>query len=242
MVKACDDQQVVLVEGLPFDITPACDVLRNWDGRLNNDSRGAVLWREFLIGFSGDDRSTAGDLYSVPFNASDPVGTPNTIAEKTVTISNNLAAAMMALQSQGWALDIALGDVQYDGRAIDERISIPGGTNLEGAISIVDCCSGSNTFAPRGDPGDNVDGRYFTSNGYPVTFGNSFVMTLEFTADGPHAEAILTYGQPDDPADPNFTAQTKVYSGKSLRPVLFLAADVQAGAVGDTVTVTGERT
>ena len=242
VVKACDDQQVVLVEGLPFDITPACDVLRNWDGRLNNDSRGAVLWREFLIGFSGDDRSNAGDLYSVPFNASDPVGTPNTIAEKTVTISNNLAAAMMALQSQGWALDIALGDVQYDGRAIDERISIPGGTNLEGAISIVDCCSGSNTFAPRGDPGDNVDGRYFTSNGYPVTFGNSFVMTLEFTADGPHAEAILTYGQPDDPADPNFTAQTKVYSGKSLRPVLFLAADVQAGAVGDTVTVTGERT
>ena len=156
-----------------WQVSSSADVLRNWDGRLNNDSRGAVLWREFLIGFSGDDRSTAGDLYSVPFNASDPVGTPNTIAEKTVTISNNLAAAMMALQSQGWALDIALGDVQYDGRAIDERISIPGGTNLEGAISIVDCCSGSNTFAPRGDPGDNVDGRYFTSNGYPVTFGPS---------------------------------------------------------------------
>ncbi|MGB8858939.1 MAG: penicillin acylase family protein [Ilumatobacteraceae bacterium] len=241
VVKACDEQKVVLVEGVPFDITPACDVLRNWDGRLNTDSQGAVLWREFLISFSRDDRINAGNLYSVPFDPADPVGTPNTIAEKTVTITNNLAAAMMALASQGWALDIALGDVQYDGRATDERIPIPGGTNLEGAISIVDCCSGANTTAPRGDVGDDVQGRYFTTKGYPVTFGNSFVMTLEFTADGPHAEAILTYGQPDDPSDPNFTAQTKVYSGKHLRSVLFTPDEVAAGAVGDTVTVTGER-
>ena len=164
---ACDDQQVVLVEGKPFDIPPACAVLSAWDGRLNTDSKGAVLWREFLNAFSGDDRSNAGDLYSVPFDPADPVGTPNTIAENTATIGNNLAAAMMALQSQGWALDIALGDVQYDGRAIDDRISIPGGTNLEGAISIVDCCSGSNTLAPKGDPGDDVEGRYFTSHGLP---------------------------------------------------------------------------
>ena len=169
------------------------------------------------------------------------MGTPNTIADDTVTISNNLAAAMMALESQGWALDIALGDVQYDGRAIDERISIPGGTNLEGAISIVDCCSGANTLAPKGDPGENIDGRYFTSAGYPVTFGNSFVMVLEFTADGPVAQAVLTYGQPDDPANPDFTAQTKVYSGKDLRAVLFTPDEVAAGAVGDTLTVTGDR-
>jgi acyl-homoserine-lactone acylase len=227
---------------LPFDITPACDVLRNWDGRVNNDSKGAVLWREFLMGFTQTDRRDAGDLYSVPFDSADPVGTPNTIATKTVTISNNLAAAMMALESQGWALDIALGDVQYDGRAIDERISIPGGTNLEGAISIVDCCSGANTLAPKGEPGDNIDGRYFTSNGYPVTFGNSFVMALQFDAAGPHARAILTYGQPDDPADPNFTAQTKIYSRKSLRDVLFTPDEVLAGAVGDIVTVVGART
>ncbi len=241
VVKACDEQKVVLVEGLPFDITPACAVLRAWDGRLDNGSRGAVLWREFLASFTRDDRITAGDLYSVPFDAGDPVGTPNTIAEKTVTITNNLAAAMMGLESQGWALDIPLGDVQFDGRATDERISIPGGTNLEGAISIVDCCSRANTLAPKGDSGDNIDGRYFTSKGYPVSFGNSFVMTLEFAADGPHAEAILTYGQPDDPTDPNFTAQTKVYSGKSLRAVLFTPHEVTAGAVGATMTVTGER-
>ena len=241
VVKACDEQKVVLVEGKPFDILPACDVLRNWDGRVNTDSKGAVLWREFLYAFTSDDRTNAGNLYSVPFDPADPVGTPNTIATKTVTIVNNLAAAMMALRGQGWALDIALGDVQYDGRVIDERIPIPGGTNLEGAISIVDCCSDANTTAPKGDPGDSIEGRSFSSTGYPVTFGNSFVMTLAYGPDGPHAEAILTYGQPDDPADPNFTAQTKVYSGKHLRAVLFTPEEVAGGAVGEPLTVTGER-
>jgi len=241
VVKVCDEQGVILISEVPFDITPACDVLRNWDGRLNNDSKGAVLWREFLVSFTGADRSNAGNLYSVPFDPTDPVGTPNTIASNPGTILNNLAAAITALESRGWALDIALGELQYDGRAHDERIPIPGGTNLEGAISIVDCCSGANTTAPKGDPGENIDGRYYTSLGYPVTFGNSFVMTLEFGPDGPHAEAILTYGQPDDPSDPNFTAQTKVYSGKSLRAVLFTADEVAQGAVGETITVYGDR-
>ena len=242
VVAACDDQKVILISEMPFDITPACDVLRAWDGRLNTDSKGAVLWREFLVSFSGDDRRDAGNLYSVPFDPADPVGTPNTIATNPGVILNNLASAIVALESQGWALDISLGEVQFDGRAHDERIAIPGGTNMEGAISIVDCCSGSNTLAPRGDPGENIDGRYYSSLGYPVTSGNSFVMALEFGPEGPRARAILTYGQPDDPTDPNFTAQTKIYSTKSLREVLFTPEDVAAGAVGETITVTGERT
>jgi acyl-homoserine-lactone acylase len=241
VVKACDEQAMVLVAEKPFDIGPGCDVLRDWDGRLNNDSNGAVLWREFLASFTADDRSNAGNLYSVPFDPADPVGTPNMIAEDTAVITANIAAAMQALQSQGWSLDIALGDVQFDGRTIDQRIPIPGGSNLEGAISIVGCCSGANTLAPRGDAGDRIDGRSYRSVGYPVTFGNSFVMVLEFTADGPVAQAVLTYGQPDDPADPNFTAQTEVYSGKRLRDVRFTPDDVVAGAVGETLTVTGPR-
>ena len=241
VVKACDEQQLVLVADKPFDLSPGCDVLRDWDGRLNTDSRGAVLWREFLASFTGDDRRDAGNLYAVPFDATDPVGTPNTLADDTGVITDNIAVAMQALRSQGWALDIALGDVQYDGRAIDDRIAIPGGTNLEGAISIVGCCSGANTFAPKGDVGTSVDGRAYRSVGYPVTSGNSFVMVLAFTSDGPQAQAVLTYGQPDQPTDPNYTAQTKIYSGKELRPVLFSAADVAAGAVGQTLTVTGNR-
>jgi acyl-homoserine-lactone acylase len=237
VVAACESQKVVLVEGKPFDILPACAVLRTWDGRLNPDSKGAVLWREFINAFSFDSLQNAGDLYSVPFDPADPVGTPNTLAENT-TIVNNIAVAMMSLQSQGWALDIALGDVQKDGRNVTDPISVPGGEGFEGAVSIVGCCSGSNTFAPAGDVGDAVEGRSYRTTGYPITYGNSFVMTLEFTADGPRAEAILTYGQPDDPTDPNFTAQTALFGGQRFRPILFSDGDVTAGAVSDA-TVTG---
>ena len=236
VVAACESQQVVLVEGKPFDILPACAVLKAWDGRLNPDSKGAVLWREFINAFSGDALENAGDLYAVPFDPADPVGTPNTLAENT-TIVNNIAVAMMSLQSQGWALDIALGDVQKDGRNVTDPISVPGGGGFEGAISIVGCCSGSNTLAPAGDVGDRVEGRSYRTTGYPVTYGNSFVMTLEFTPDGPHAEAILTYGQPDDPADPNFTAQTALFGAQRFRPILFTPDDVTAGAVSDSVVV-----
>ncbi len=231
VVKACDDQGVVLVEGRPFDITPACDVLRNWDGRLNVDSQGAVLWREFLGLFPRTDLKNAGLLYAVAFDPANPILTPNTIADNT-TVVNNIAQAMRVMGDKGWPLDIALGEVQFDGRTVDERIGLPGGTNVEGSISIVGCCSGARTLGPLGDP---------KAAGYPITTGNSFVMTMEFSADGPHAEAVLTYGQPDDPADPGFTAQMKLFAAGLFRPILFTADEVADGAIGDPVIVTGER-
>jgi acyl-homoserine-lactone acylase len=123
---------------------------------------------------------------------------------------------------------------------VTDPISVPGGTGFEGAISIVGCCSGSNTLAPAGDVGDRVEGRSYRTKGYPVTYGNSFVMTLAFTPDGPDAWAILTYGQPDDPADPNFAAQTALFGEQRFRQILFAEADVAAGVLADT-TVTGTR-
>ncbi len=240
VVGACDAQKVVLVDGVPFDITPACDVFRNWDGRLHVGSKGAVLWREFLNAFPRSDLVDGGSLWAVGFDPGDPVGTPNTLASNT-TIANNIAVAMKSVTSQGWALDVALGDVQFDGRNVTERIPLPGGLGLEGAVSIADCCSGSNTFAPQGDVGDGVDGRSFRTVGYPVTYGNSFVMTLEFSADGPHAQAVLTYGQPDDPTSPDFTSQMRLFSAETFRPILFTASEVAAGAVGEVLTVTGEH-
>ena len=232
VVKLCDDQGVVLVQDKPFDITPACDVLRDWDGRLNPDSTGAVLWREFLAQFSGADLTQGGGVfYTVPFDAADPINTPNTVADNT-TVVNALAQAILVLGERGWPLDIALGDVQFDGRTVTDPLGLPGGTNREGAISIVSCCSGANTLGPLGDR---------DQPGYPVTFGNSFVMTLEFGADGPHAEAVLTYGQPDDPENPDFTAQMALFAGKEFRPIRFTPGDVEANAAGATQVVTGER-
>jgi acyl-homoserine-lactone acylase len=244
VVKTCRRTHLVLVDEVPYDVTPACDVLAGWDGRDNVDSVGAALWREYMTLFSRADRNDAGALYKVGFDAKDPVGTPNTLNDASdQKVLANLGAAAKAMISAGFAIDAPLGDMQYDARAQADgapRLALPGGTNVDGAASIVACCSGSMTLAPKGDPGTFTESHFFSDKGYPVSFGDSFVMTLEFTADGPHAEAVLTYGQPDDPSSPDYTAQTKLFAAGEFRPIYFLPQEIKANAVSDTVTVTGE--
>ena len=243
VVATCERTSLVLVDEVPYDIAPACAVLRDWDGRLGVDSRGAVLWREYLVHFAASDRNDAGALYLEPFDPADPVGTPNTLNDDSdQAVLTPLGIAAKTLTSLGIALDTPLGELQRDGRLVEgDPLPIPGGTNLEGAVSIVDCCSNPRTMAPKGSPGTQVDGQYLSDTGYPITYGNSFVMTVEFTDDGPVADAVLTYGEPDDPADPGFTSQTALYSAGELRPVRFTAADIAAAALGGPQVVTGSR-
>ncbi|MDP9463346.1 MAG: penicillin acylase family protein, partial [Actinomycetota bacterium] len=241
VLDACDRNELVLVDDVPFSIVEACTALRNWDGTYGVDSRGAALWREYLSLFSGDDRGDKGALYDVGFDPADPVGTPNTPNKNDLALVTNLGVAAKALVAAGFAIDTPLGDMQYDGRAIDARIPLPGGTNLDGAASIVDCCSNPNTLGPKGDPGKRSDTQSFTEKGYPVTRGDSFMMTMEFTSGGPHAEAVLTYGQPDDATSADFIAQTQLFSAGTFRPVLFTAAEIAADSSSAAITVTGPR-
>ena len=242
VLEACARTSLVLVDDVPYDISAACAVLSSWDGRYTVGSRGAALWREYLAGFDAAARADAGELYATAFDVADPVGTPNTLNDdRDVDVLQNLGIAAKAMTAAGFAIDAPLSDLQFDGRLIDERIALPGGTNIEGTASVVDCCANSNVLAPEGDPGTFTDGRVFTSRGYPVTFGNSFMMVVSFGADGPTARAVLTYGQPDDPADPRFSDQTKIYASGQLRPVLFTADQIASDPVAATTEVRGRR-
>jgi acyl-homoserine-lactone acylase len=244
VVKTCRRTPLVLVDDVPFDLKPACDVLDAWNGRDDVDAKGAALWREYMTMFSRADRTDKGALFSVGFSKADPIATPNTFNDASdQKVLSPLGQAAKALTTAGFAIDAPLGDLQFDARAQaagTPRLALPGGTNVEGAASIVDCCSGSNTLAPRGDSGTRVAGHGLTSLGYPVQNGDSFVMTLEFTKDGPKAAAVLTYGQPDDPANPDYRSQTELFARGTFRPVAYTADDVAAAAVAAPVTVTGD--
>ena len=48
-----------------------------------------------------------------------------------------------------------------------------------------------------------------------------FIMAMEFADDGPRGEAILTYGQSDDPTSAHHVDQMKAFSAKQWRPILF---------------------
>ncbi len=70
---------------------------------------------------------------------------------------------------------------------------------------------------------------YLTDEGYIIADGNSWILTVEFTDDGPRAEAVLTYSQSEDPASPHYDDQSLLYSESGFRACLFdgdaIAAD-----------------
>ena len=70
--------------------------------------------------------------------------------------------------------------------------------------------------------------RQLRDEGYPVDFGTSFLLAMEYTDDGPCGSAVLTYGESGDPRSPHFSDQTELFSEKRLRPVLFTEAQIES--------------
>jgi len=86
----------------------------------------------------------------------------------------------------------------------NEKISIPGGATIDGVFNI-----------------NTSGGSKVASYGYPVFHGASWVMALEFTEEGPKADAFLTYSQSHDPESEHYADQTKLFSEGNWRPVVF---------------------
>ncbi|MGH8930550.1 MAG: penicillin acylase family protein [Egibacteraceae bacterium] len=219
---------VAAPDGTVVDLDPACDALASWDGTYDTGSRGALLWREFLAGFDRADLVDAGALFADRLDPADPAGTPRVpVPERDRDPWRTaLAGAVTRLAAQGIAEADPLGRWQYDARTglADERIGLPGGTNTDGVVNIVDCCSGY--VSPSGGP---AVGRP-SGPGYPITRGASFVLAVELLPQGPPvARAVLTYGNPDDPTDPYFSAGSRSFAAEQLRDVAFTRADVMRG-------------
>ncbi len=79
-----------------------------------------------------------------------------------------------------------------------------------------------------------VDGE----SGYPVSYGTSFMMALDFTTSGPKAKAFLTYSNTEDRTSKDYVEATERFSPKTWGDVAFTEADV-AKATTSTKTVKG---
>ncbi|HEX5616150.1 MAG TPA: penicillin acylase family protein, partial [Acidimicrobiia bacterium] len=215
------------------DLADACAVLEAWDGTFDVDSRGAALWRLFVGAYDFDQVLDAGALFAEPFDATDPVGTPTGSA---LADPANLEQARAALRqavadlaAAGFTPDVAYGDVQYAERG-GERIPIHGGPGDHLGITNA---IGFSRFGTSLEPGYELpasvrDGISLTEQGWPVNNGTSFIMTLEFTDDGPRAQAFLTYGESGDTTSEHFSDQTERFSGKQWRDVLFTDEQIEA--------------
>ena len=195
-------------------LAAACDVLQAWDLRVDLDSRGAHLFRRFA--------ESGGLRWAVPFDPADPVNTPKTLDVADPRVLNALESAVATMVTAGIPLDARWGDVQSHSWETT-RIPIHGGAGGEGVFNVIT----SQTFRP---------GLGWTQ----VVHGSSWIMTVEFTDDGPRSEGVLTYSQSTNPLSPHRADQTQLYSQEGWDDLRFSEQAVVEGTVSTTTVREGK--
>ena len=231
LVRRCRQTPSVSLEGQAVDLTRACQILADWNGRYDIDSVGPVLWREYITQYDPADLQRKGSFFLHPFDSQDPVGTPNTLVPDKDGEPQSLlrlARAIQILGKAGIPIETALGKVQYSTRN-GQRIPIHGGDGAyDGIANFVNYGPNRTTLEPAAAPEKVAGSRFLTRDGYPVNYGTSFIMALEYTARGPRAQAFLTYSQSGDPESPQFYDQTLLFSAKKWRSILFAEDEIKA--------------
>jgi acyl-homoserine-lactone acylase len=216
LVAACGSS-VTLADGTVVDLTRACGVLSSWDRKVNLDSVGAHIFREFW-----SRAVNIPSLYAVPFDLSDPVNTPNTLNVSNPTVllkvRQALGSAVQALTASGIPLDRPWGEVQYVVRN-DTKIPIHGGAQGEGVFNVITSAG----LSPAGYA--------------EVVHGTSYIQAVTFNDTGPVAQALLTYSESTDPVSPHYTDQTLRYSEKLWIPLPFQQGEIASDPNYTTRTI-----
>ncbi|TGB13432.1 penicillin acylase family protein [Streptomyces sp. MZ04] len=194
-------------DGTAVDVRKACAALKGWDHTMNTDSRGALLFDRFwrkLVAAVPNAR-----LWQVPFSATDPVRTPNTLNTDAPGFATALADAVSELDGAGIAVDAPLGQHQFVVRG-GERIPIHGGTESIGVWNKVE---------PVWDVG---------AGGYTeVAHGSSHIQAVGWTKGRcPEARTLLTYAQSSNPNSPHFSDQTRLYTDERWVTSRFCEKDI----------------
>ncbi len=247
VVDRCTGVGVWEVDGSMIDLAEACDLLAAWDGRLDLESVGAVVWREWVGDYDYPltySEADTGVLFETPFDVSDPMGTPSDLApagDSGDRALDALGRAVLRLDEAGIALDSPLGEVQFVRRG-DKVIPVTGGGAHEGVTNIMFARQLRSDLGPTVELGEPInENTGLRPEGYPCTYGSSFMMAMSFTDEGPEAKAILTYSQSAEPDSGWFHDQTELFSKKQWRPALWHEADIAAdpNLIEYTVTLDG---
>jgi acyl-homoserine-lactone acylase len=175
----------------------AAEVLGNWDGSADADSRGAVLFISWI-------NSLRSPLFADAWDAAEPLATPGTLAA-TDGIVSSVAATVDAMEAASVPLDAPFGDVfrlRYAGRDLPASAG-PGGL---GAFRVGD-------YRPDGD------------GSYSLVGGNTFVAAVEF-GDRVRARGYLGYGNSTQQGSEYAGDQLELFSAGEWRDIHFYSEDI----------------
>lgn len=186
--------------GLP-PAARAAEVLERWDRTADAESRGAVLFAEWVREVSAGGRG-----FARRWDPAAPLATPSGLADPAAAAAA-LARAAGRVERKYGALEVPWGQVNRLSR------DLPGNGADGDPFGVFHVVS----FAPT-EGGDTL---------YSV-FGDTYVGAVEFTPQGPRARTLLSYGNATRPGSPHVRDQLPLLARKEMRPVWRTRAEVEA--------------
>ena len=177
----------------------AARVLADWDRRTEAESRGAVLFAEWV-------RILGAGMFATPWQERAPLSTPKGLADPAAAVAALERAARLTRDRFG-SLDVPWGEV-YRLRMAGRDLPASGGPSRLGIFRSLE-------FAP------GKDGRF------RALFGDSFVALVEFSQPV-RAKALLSYGNASQPGSPHRGDQLALFARKQLRPVWRTRKEIEA--------------
>jgi acyl-homoserine-lactone acylase len=200
------------------ELAAACRALVRWDRRFDTGSRGALLFDRFW-----SKVAPAEGLWTVPFDADDPVRTPRGLRPDHPALVPALREATAELNAAGIALDAPLREGQYVVRNGD-KIPVSGGREATGVL---------NKTEAAWDP----------AAGYTeVLNGSTYVQAVGFDGDGcPDARTLMTYSQSSDPTSPYYSDQTNLFARERWVRTRFCERDILSSPALEVVRLRERR-
>ncbi len=206
--RILDDLILAAIESDDIILNKASSVLQNWDRCANNDSKGAVLFKEWVdvSGFKIDKS----ELFKIPWKEANPMSTPQGIKNIDMALKN-LKSVSLDVISKYDSLDVAWGDVY---RIIGDGINLPS----------------------NGAPGDpygifRVTGyKPIKDNRYAAVGGDSFQAIIEFS-NPLKALVSIGYGNASQKNSVHRSDQAEFYSQKKLRPVWRTRVEIEQNLI-----------
>jgi len=203
MVKYKHSTRMELADRILDDLIPAArkygdesarraaDVLEAWDRQADADSRGGVLFAQWVEGM---DFPAA---FATPWKEESPRTTPDGLADPQTAVKV-LAIAAAKVEAAYGALDVAWGDV-FRLKSGGKDLPANGGPGNLGIFRVLN-------FAPT------PDGHFQSVD------GDSYIAAIEFS-NPVRAMTLTSYGNATQPSSPPIGEQLQLFARKELHPV-----------------------
>jgi acyl-homoserine-lactone acylase len=174
----------------------AANILQAWDRTTDSNSRGAVLFAEFLRLWEQPDPFGPPALFEIGWKSAAPLATPSGLADPARAVRALIKAGQSVEENFG-SMEVPWGNV-FRFRNGDKDLPGNGGPGSLGVFRVVNYAGSQDRPAAIG--------------------GDSFVMAVEFTTPV-RAVAVLGYGNASQPHSDHRTDQMDLMSAKQMRPV-----------------------